>query len=136
MPNAKRTCTYIRSNSISYRLKSLGMIQKQRNWVPYELKPRNIERQFFTCEILLARHKRKGFLHRIVTGDEKWIHYDKTQRRGNHGEHLAMLQHRQPSRIFMEKNSCCVFSEISLVSCIMSCSNRTRSLLGLSTEHN
>ena len=35
----------------------------------------------------------------------------------------------------MEKNSCCVFGEISLVSsCIMSCSNRTRSLLGLSTE--
>ena len=30
------------------------------------------------------------------------------QRRGNHGDHLAMLQHRQPSRIFMEKNSCCV----------------------------
>jgi len=36
----------------------------------------------------------------------------------------------------MEKNSCCVFDGISLVSCIMSCSNRTRSLLGLSTEHN
>ena len=32
-----------------------------------------------------------------------------TQRRGNHGDHLAMLQHRQPNRIFMEKNSCCVF---------------------------
>jgi len=29
--------------TISYRLKSLGMIQKQRNWVPYELKPRNVE---------------------------------------------------------------------------------------------
>jgi len=28
---------------ISYRLKSLGMIQKQGNWVPYELKPRNVE---------------------------------------------------------------------------------------------
>ena len=38
-----------------------------------------------------------------------------TQRRGNHGDHLAMLQHRQPSRIFMEKNSCCVFDGISLV---------------------
>ena len=34
----------------------------------------------------------------------------------------------------MEKNSCCVFGGISLVSCIMSCSNRTRSLLGLSTD--
>jgi len=26
--------------------------------------------------MLLARHKQKGFLHRIVTDDEKWIHYD------------------------------------------------------------
>jgi len=26
-----------------------------------------------------------------------------TQRRGNHWDHLAVLQHRQPSRIFMEK---------------------------------
>ena len=47
--------------TISYRLKSLGMIQKQGNWVPYELKPRNVERRFFTCE-MLARHKRKGIV--------------------------------------------------------------------------
>jgi len=59
-----------------------------------------------------------------------------TQRRGNHGDHLTMLQYRQPSRIFMEKNSYCVFGGISLVSCIMSCLNRMRPLLGLSTEHN
>jgi len=32
--------------TISYRLKSLGMIQKQENWVPYELKPRDVERRF------------------------------------------------------------------------------------------
>ena len=32
--------------TILYRLKSLG-IQKQGNWVPYELKPRNVERRFF-----------------------------------------------------------------------------------------
>jgi len=64
----------VTQQTISYRSKSLGMIQKQGNWVPYELKPRNVERRFFTCEMLLARHKRKGFLHRIpVTGDEKWI---------------------------------------------------------------
>ena len=48
----------------------------------------------------------KSFLHCIVTGGEKWIHYIRI--RENHGD-LAMLQHRQPSRIFMEKNSCCVF---------------------------
>ena len=61
------------------------------------------------------------------------IHYDSSE------EEImgtTMLQHRQPNRIFMEKNSCYVFGGISLVSCIMSCSNRTRLLLGLSTEHN
>ncbi|KAG5318649.1 MOS1T transposase, partial [Pseudoatta argentina] len=46
-------------------LKGLGMIQKQGHWVPYELKPRDVERRFGTCELLLQRQKRKGFL----TGD-------------------------------------------------------------------
>ena len=32
-------------------------------------------------EMLLQRHKKKSFLHRIVTGDEKWIHYDNTKRK-------------------------------------------------------
>jgi len=36
----------ITQQTISYRLKSLGMIQKQENWVPYELKPRDVERRF------------------------------------------------------------------------------------------
>ena len=61
------------------------MIQKQGNWVPYELKPRNVERRFFTCEMLLARYKRRVFLHRIVTGDEKWIHYDNLKKRKSWG---------------------------------------------------
>jgi len=29
--------------AISKRLKAMGMIQKQGNWVPYELKPRDVE---------------------------------------------------------------------------------------------
>ncbi|KAG5322113.1 MOS1T transposase, partial [Pseudoatta argentina] len=70
---------------ISHRLKSLGMIQKQGNWVPYELKPRNVERRFSICEMLLVRHKRKDFLHRIVTGDEKWIHYNNPKKRKSWG---------------------------------------------------
>jgi len=47
----------------------MGMIQKQENWVSYELKPRDVERRFFTCEQLIQRQQRKGFLHRIVTGE-------------------------------------------------------------------
>jgi len=45
----------------------MGMIQKQGNWVPYELKPRDVERRFFTCELI--RRQQKSFLHRIVTGE-------------------------------------------------------------------
>ena len=37
--------------------------------------------QFLTCELLDGRQKRKGFLNRIVTVDEKWIHYDNPKRK-------------------------------------------------------
>ena len=52
--------------AISKRLHALGMIQKQGTWVPYDLKPRDVERRFFACEQLLQRQKRKGFFRRIV----------------------------------------------------------------------
>ena len=32
-------------------------------------------------EMLLESHKKKSFLHRIITGDEKWIHYDNPKRK-------------------------------------------------------
>ena len=67
--------------AISKLLKAAGYIQKQGNWVPHELKPRDVERRFFISEMLLERHKKKLFWHRIVTGDEKWIHHDNLKRK-------------------------------------------------------
>ena len=67
--------------AISKRLKAAGYIQKQGNWVPHELKPRDVERWFCMSEMLLERQKKKSFLHRIVTADEKWIHYDNLKRK-------------------------------------------------------
>ena len=57
--------------TISRRLNAIGKFQKEGKWVPYELNERDIERRKTTCEILFDRFKRKLFLHRIVTGDEK-----------------------------------------------------------------
>jgi len=68
-------------STISVRLAAMGKIYKEGRWVPYELKERDIERRKAMSEILLARQKRKGFLHRIVTGDEKWIYFDNPKRR-------------------------------------------------------
>ena len=61
----------VTQQAISKCLKDKEMIQKQGNWVPYELKPRDVEQLLFACKQLLARQKWKGFLHCIVTGDEK-----------------------------------------------------------------
>ena len=47
--------------------------------MPYESKPRDAEWRLM-CEQLLLRQKKKGFLHRIVTGDERLIHYDYPKR--------------------------------------------------------
>ena len=75
----------VTQQAISHRLRSMGMVQKQGSWLPYELKPRNVEGRFFTCQQLLRRQQRKSFLHRIITGDETWIHYDNPKRKKSWG---------------------------------------------------
>ena len=52
--------------AISKRLKAARYIQKQGNWVPHELKPRDVERWFCMSEILLERHKKKSFFFGLL----------------------------------------------------------------------
>ena len=66
--------------AVSIRLKSMGKIQKMGKWVP-QLNERQQENRKTTCEMLLARYKRKSFLHRIVTGDEEWIYFENPKRK-------------------------------------------------------
>ena len=54
-------------------LHAMGKVQKIGKWMSHELNDKQMERRQNTCQILLARQKRKSFLHRIVTGDEKRI---------------------------------------------------------------
>ncbi|GFT02891.1 mariner Mos1 transposase [Trichonephila clavipes] len=97
----------VTQQAISKRLKVMGIIQKQGNWMPYELKPRDDERLLFACEQLLARQRREGFLHRIVTCDEKWVRYDNPKLRKSCGLG-GMLPRRRPNRIFTVPRSCSV----------------------------
>ncbi|UYV66995.1 FARSA [Cordylochernes scorpioides] len=73
--------------AIFNRLKEIGMIRKVGNWRPYELKPRDIEHRFFFFYVwaIIAPTSKRGVLHRIVTGDEKWVHYDYPKRRATYG---------------------------------------------------
>lgn len=71
----------ITQQCVSQRLHAMGLVQKLGNWVPHKLKEMDIERRKTLCELLLQRQQRMGFLHRIITGDEKWIHYDNPKRK-------------------------------------------------------
>lgn len=76
------------------------MIQKQGHWVPNEFKSRDVERRYLTCEMLLQQQRRKDFLHRIVTGDEKWIQYNKPKGKRSRGK-TATHRHLAQSQISM-----------------------------------
>jgi len=96
-----------------------GKVQKIGKWVPHELNDRQMERRQNTCQILLARQKRKSF-HRIVTGDEKWIYFQNPKRKTswlippNH-------QHLPQDQIASNGRRCCAFGGIRRVLSTTSC---------------
>jgi len=58
----------------------MGKIQKEGRCVPHELSENNKNRRRDTALTLLPKFREKD-LHEIITGDEKWILYDKPKRR-------------------------------------------------------
>jgi len=75
---------WVTQQAISKRLRAMEMIQKQVIWMPYDLKPRD-DWTVFVCLWKAAWRAKKGFLHRIMTEDEKWIHYDNPKCRKSWG---------------------------------------------------
>ena len=59
---------------------AIGKIQKVGKWFSHELNERQQENRKH-LRMLLTRYKRKSFLHRIVTGDEKWIYFENPKRK-------------------------------------------------------
>lgn len=61
-------------------MRAMEKLQKEGKWVPHDLTERQMENRRNTSEILLAQNERKSFLHRIVTGGEKWIYFENPKR--------------------------------------------------------
>lgn len=68
-------------STISVSLKRLGKIHKAGVWVPHELSEAAIQKRLSICTSLYSRNRKKPFLRRIITGDEKWIFYDNPKRK-------------------------------------------------------
>ncbi|GFX62016.1 mariner Mos1 transposase [Trichonephila clavipes] len=87
----------------------MGKILKVGRWGPHELTDRQQENRKIVCEMLLARYKCKSYLHRIVTGDEKWIYFD------NIKHDRSYVDPGQPSKStarpnrFCRKTMLCIF---------------------------
>nr|QRH16694.1 transposase [Mayetiola destructor] len=99
----------VTQQAISKRLKAAGYIQRQGNGVPHELKPRDVERRFCMSEMLLQRHKKKSFLSRIITGDEKWIHYDNPKRKKSYVKRGGRAKSTPKSNIHGAKVMLCIW---------------------------
>ena len=75
--------------------------------MPHELNDRQMEQN--TCQILLARQKRKSFLHRIVTGDEKWIYFQNPKRKKSWIDPAQSLTSSSKPNRFGRKTMLCVW---------------------------
>ncbi|KAJ0171629.1 hypothetical protein K1T71_013179 [Dendrolimus kikuchii] len=62
-------------------LKKAGYTKKLDIWVPHELTERNLMNRVLICDSLLRRNETESFLKKLITGDEKWITYDKNVRK-------------------------------------------------------
>ena len=67
--------------TISRHLHAMGKTRKLGRWVPHQLNGNQLEARITACRKHLAEHKNRSFLHRIVTGDEKWVYYDNPKRK-------------------------------------------------------
>jgi len=94
--------------AISMRLHAMGKIQKIGKWVLHELNDRQMKRHQNICHILLARQKRKSFLHRIVTGDKKWIYFQNPKRKKSWVDPAQSISFSRPNR-FGRKTMLCVW---------------------------
>lgn len=68
--------------------------KRLKNWILSDLKPIDVERQFSTSKQLLQRQKEKNFLHRILIGNEKLVHYDnpKSRKSNIHDSPLYLMR--------------------------------------------
>ena len=62
-------------------------------------------------EMLLERHKKKSFLHRIVTGDEKWIQYDNPKRKKSYVKPGQPAKSTAKPNIYGAKVMLCIWQD-------------------------
>ena len=71
-----------------------------------------MEKRKNACYTLLARNKRTSFLHRIVTGDEKWIYFEDPKRKKSRLDPGAPFTSTARPNHFSRRTMICVWLEL------------------------
>ena len=69
----------------------------------------NILTRLNTCAFLLSKQKRKSFLYKIVTGDEKWIYFDNSSNKKQWLDPSQTASHVPRPEIHQKKVMLCVW---------------------------
>ncbi|GFV87440.1 mariner Mos1 transposase [Trichonephila clavipes] len=87
----------------------MGKIIKVDRWVPHKLTDRQQENRKIVCGMLLARYKLKSYLHRIVTGEEKWIYFENSKRIRSYLDSGQLYKSTARPHRFGRKTMMCIF---------------------------
>ena len=108
----------ITQQAISVRLRAMEMIQKQGNWVPYELRPKDIERRFFTCWFKDNREKVFCIGLWLEMRSEYSMIIPRRKNTLSPVNRCYRSQHQHHGRTFMVRRSCSVSDGIKR-SCLL-----------------
>ncbi|KFD47391.1 hypothetical protein M513_11754 [Trichuris suis] len=110
----------VHRTTVCLRLHGMGKIQKCGKWVPHSLSESAKTDRLNTCKELLKNHRKKSFLWRIVTRDEKWVLYDNPKRK-NIGRTQVKRPHPHQSPISMGKRCCSVYGGTTTACSTVNC---------------
>ena len=68
-------------STVARGLKTIGKKAKLGRWVPHALSDFDKDRRVDAALNLLTYHRTTNWLDRVITGDEKWVLYDNSERR-------------------------------------------------------
>jgi len=123
----------VTQQAISIRLHTMEKVQKEGRWVPHELSEDNKNRQRNILLTLLSKFQKKDFLHKIITGDEKWNLYDNPKHKKSlvdPGQLSTSSPISTPRRFYYLSGG------IGKMYCIMNYYNRVKQLRQIATNNN
>lgn len=67
--------------TVQRHLQAEGYVYRADVWVPHNLNERQLAQRILVCDQLYIRNEEQSFLQNMVTGNEKWIVYNKSYRK-------------------------------------------------------